>query len=169
MLDDSHAPIGLAQTLLEKGFTVVIADFLPEPSFPDQTSLFFTTYNRTHLQECVRDLMRICNSARNASPPKNPASFSSATAWLAFGAFSRAPGSGRSYRRLQSTRFSHQIKLLAFPRSYSARAFAISTRFKAHSPSPRPIPSFSTMRCRSFPIARTSNPAYATLRSQNKR
>ncbi|MGP8239140.1 MAG: alpha/beta hydrolase family protein [Limisphaerales bacterium] len=59
----ARAPRGLARKFLDHGFTVIVAtDF--EAADADQTSLFFTTYNRTRLQESVADLISICEAAK---------------------------------------------------------------------------------------------------------
>jgi hypothetical protein len=66
-LSDVGAPLGLAQRLLDQGFAVVLAaEPVGDPS-PDQSSLFYTTYNRTFLQKRVRDLVRICQGIRTGN------------------------------------------------------------------------------------------------------
>ena len=60
---DARVPRGLARQFLDHGFTVIVAaDF--GAAAADQTSLFFTAYNRTRLQESVADLISICQAAR---------------------------------------------------------------------------------------------------------
>jgi hypothetical protein len=66
-LDDSGAPRGLAGRLLERGFAVAIAVHSGGAAVPQQSSLFFTTYNRTRLQKRVRDLVSICQAVKDIS------------------------------------------------------------------------------------------------------
>ena len=64
-IDDAGNPAGLARQFLGQGFDVMVAAGSGGAANPDQTSIFFTTYNRTRLQERVRDLVSICDGARN--------------------------------------------------------------------------------------------------------
>jgi hypothetical protein len=61
---EATAPHGLARKFLDQGFTVIVAADFGTPASADQTSLFFTTYNRTRLQQSVRELVSICEAAR---------------------------------------------------------------------------------------------------------
>ncbi|HUD46536.1 MAG TPA: acetylxylan esterase [Candidatus Baltobacteraceae bacterium] len=63
-VDDAGAPRGLAGLFLNEGFSVAVADEAGGNADADQTSLFFTTYNRTRLQERVRDLVSICQGVK---------------------------------------------------------------------------------------------------------
>ena len=56
-------PIGLARQLLDGGFEVVVVERLPKVDTRRQLSPFFTTYNRTQLQESVRNLVAVCEAA----------------------------------------------------------------------------------------------------------
>lgn len=66
-IDDSGALRGLARRLLDQGFAVAVAADSGRAAAPEQTSLFFTTYNRTRLQERVRDLVSICQAIKDIS------------------------------------------------------------------------------------------------------
>jgi hypothetical protein len=57
-------PVGLAWQFLDQGFDVAIAADAGGAANPDQNSILFTTYNRTRLQEQVRDLVTICEGMR---------------------------------------------------------------------------------------------------------
>jgi dienelactone hydrolase len=63
-IDDAGAPRGLARRLLDHGLAVAVAAESGAAADGDQTSLFFTTYNRTRLQERVRDLISICQGVK---------------------------------------------------------------------------------------------------------
>jgi len=64
-IDDSGAPRGVARLFLDQGFSVAVAADSGGAASPKQTGLFFTTYNRTHLQERVRDLAAICQGVKD--------------------------------------------------------------------------------------------------------
>jgi dienelactone hydrolase len=66
-IDEAGAPRGLARKLLDSGLAVGVATESAGGAAADQTSLFFTTYNRTLLQERVRDLVSICQGLKDAS------------------------------------------------------------------------------------------------------
>ncbi|HEY3862847.1 MAG TPA: acetylxylan esterase [Verrucomicrobiae bacterium] len=63
-IDDAGQPAGLARLFIERGCEVVMAADAARPANSNQTSIFFTTYNRTRLQEGVRDLISICQGVR---------------------------------------------------------------------------------------------------------
>ena len=63
-LDNVGDAAGLAKQFLDAGFEVALADYSSGEANPDQTSIFFSTYNRTHLQERVGDLVAACESIR---------------------------------------------------------------------------------------------------------
>ena len=71
-LDKQNKPIGLAKTLLEKNLSVLLVDtFLTGESANwelsngrQQVEMFFTTYNRTDMQERVQDLITAARFAK---------------------------------------------------------------------------------------------------------
>lgn len=63
-IDSAGNLVGLSRQVLDKGFEGAVAIPTNRPANPDQTSLFFTTYNRTRLQEKVRELISVCQSVR---------------------------------------------------------------------------------------------------------
>ena len=71
-IDEAGNPRGLALRLLKERVAVdVLADSGP-PANPKQTDLLYTTYNRTRLQERVRDLISIRNALANMNPNRRP-------------------------------------------------------------------------------------------------
>jgi dienelactone hydrolase len=66
-LDDSGALRGLARRFLDQGFAVAVSVDSGGAAASEQTSLFFTTYNRTRFQERVRDLVSICQAIKDTS------------------------------------------------------------------------------------------------------
>jgi dienelactone hydrolase len=80
-LDRSGAPAGLARKLVDRGLTVVLADVFLTGELWDanaaksrkQFEKFFTTYNRTDLQERVQDLITVCAFAeKHARSGRSP-------------------------------------------------------------------------------------------------
>ncbi|MDB6125233.1 MAG: hypothetical protein JWQ71_4226 [Pedosphaera sp.] len=65
--DESGEPIGLAKQLLDQKIDVAIVAGFPNLPTHDQYSIFYSTYNRTYLQERVRDLITICHGVGNHS------------------------------------------------------------------------------------------------------
>jgi dienelactone hydrolase len=64
-LKNNHVIPGvLARRFLDQGFTVVVNAGAGNDADPNQTSLLFTAYNRTHLQERVRKLISICEGVK---------------------------------------------------------------------------------------------------------
>ncbi|HEV7928109.1 MAG TPA: acetylxylan esterase, partial [Verrucomicrobiae bacterium] len=63
-IDSGGNPAGLAFQFIAKGLDVAVVADAGAPANPDQSSLFFTTYNRTRLQEQVRNLVSICQGMR---------------------------------------------------------------------------------------------------------
>lgn len=64
-LDTTHNPRGLAGLLIENGHGVVaLSGFAASPT-ADAPANFYTTYNRTLLQERVRDLATLCACVRS--------------------------------------------------------------------------------------------------------
>lgn len=66
-IDNADNPIGLARQFLYNGFEIAIVADSGRPANRDQTSIFFNTYNRTRLQERVRDLVSACESVRQTN------------------------------------------------------------------------------------------------------
>jgi hypothetical protein len=64
-IDAAGAPIGLARRLLDQGIVVAVVPNSRGAADPNQTSLLFTTYNRTLLQRRVRDLVSICMGVKH--------------------------------------------------------------------------------------------------------
>jgi dienelactone hydrolase len=62
---EARVPRGLARRFLDHGFTVIVATDFGAAADADQTSLFFTAYNRTRLQKSVADLISICQAAKS--------------------------------------------------------------------------------------------------------
>jgi hypothetical protein len=60
--------------LLEHGFAVLRVDRFSGDVTPDQFANFYSTYNRTKLQQRVRDLLTVCSAAGSVEPRK-PVSF----------------------------------------------------------------------------------------------
>ena len=63
-VDNAGNPAGLAWQFLDQGFDVTFAAAASGAANPDQTSILFTCYNRTRVQEQVRDLVAICEGIR---------------------------------------------------------------------------------------------------------
>ena len=63
-------PLGLARRLLDEGLEVVVVEHLPEVDTTNQLSPFFTAYNRTLLQERVRDVVSVCKETQNMESKK---------------------------------------------------------------------------------------------------
>jgi Acetyl xylan esterase (AXE1) len=63
-IDNAGNPAGLAFQFLDQGLDVVVAGDAGTAANPDQTSVLFTTYNRTRLQERVRFLVTVCEGIR---------------------------------------------------------------------------------------------------------
>lgn len=62
------APAGLAKQLLDEGLAVLKIDAFSVATPDDQFSKFYATYNRTLLQERVRDLLAVCRASRWLDP-----------------------------------------------------------------------------------------------------
>jgi len=63
-VDNAGDPAGLARQFLARGFDVAVAAESGAPANSNQTSVLFTAYNRTRLQERVRDLVSICQAVQ---------------------------------------------------------------------------------------------------------
>jgi hypothetical protein len=75
-LPDAEAkPAGLPLVLLRHGVAVLAVDRFSTGEPPDQFSKFYTTYNRTKLQQRVRDLLTVCTAAGSGADPRGPRFF----------------------------------------------------------------------------------------------
>lgn len=64
-VDESNSPTGLAWQLLDRHIEVAVVEDGPQAQHSDEHSILFNTYNRTRLQEEVRDLINICQAAKS--------------------------------------------------------------------------------------------------------
>jgi hypothetical protein len=69
VLAQPEGPPGVGRQFLERGWDVVMVTDRGNPANPSQNSIFFTTYNRTRLQERVRDLVCTCKEVKKISSP----------------------------------------------------------------------------------------------------
>lgn len=67
--DQSGMPRGGAQRLLAAGLDVLVIRAWPAVPETDPFANFFTTYNRTLLQQRVRDVLTVCAAARTLGAP----------------------------------------------------------------------------------------------------
>jgi len=65
-------PAGLPLALLQRGWAVLEVLRYSTVNPPDQFASFYGTYNRTKLQERVRDLLAVCAVAGSAADPRGP-------------------------------------------------------------------------------------------------
>jgi hypothetical protein len=95
--DAAARPARLPLTLLQHGLAVLVVDRFSTGDPLDQFGNFYTTYNRTKLQERVRDLLTVCAAARSGADPRGPRAFD-VTLWGAgpagLWALLAAPGAG---------------------------------------------------------------------------
>jgi hypothetical protein len=70
--DADAKPAGLPLALLQHGLAVLVVDRFSTGDPPDQFANFYTTYNRTKLQERVRDLLTVCEAAGSVADPRGP-------------------------------------------------------------------------------------------------
>jgi hypothetical protein len=68
-------PAGLPLVLLQRGLAVLVVDRFSTGDLPNQFTNFYTTYNRTELQERVRDLLTVCTAAGSVADPWGPRFF----------------------------------------------------------------------------------------------
>jgi hypothetical protein len=73
--DAAAKPAGLPLALLQHGLAVVVVDRFSTGDPPDQFANFYTTYNRTKLQERVSDLLTVCSAAGSVADPRGPRFF----------------------------------------------------------------------------------------------
>jgi hypothetical protein len=67
--DAEGKPANLPSLLLEHGLAVLRVDGFSTGTPTNQFANFYSTYNRTELQECVRDLLTVCAAARSGADP----------------------------------------------------------------------------------------------------
>ena len=95
--DAETKPAGLPLALLQHGLAVLRLNRFSTGSPPDQFTNFFSTYNRTELQERVRDLLTVCAAAGSVADPRGPR-FSDVILWgrgrAGLWALLAAPGAG---------------------------------------------------------------------------
>ena len=65
-VDASGAPVGLAKELVRAGVPVVAFDAFSAKTNRGEVDLFFTTYNKTTMQERVQDIATVCVFARGS-------------------------------------------------------------------------------------------------------
>ncbi|HWH70955.1 MAG TPA: hypothetical protein VNT26_16320, partial [Candidatus Sulfotelmatobacter sp.] len=66
----NQEPAALTRALLEHGLAVLAVNHFSSPEPSNQITNFYTTYNRTLLQERVRDLLTLCAAAGSVDPRK---------------------------------------------------------------------------------------------------
>jgi hypothetical protein len=67
--DAEAKPAGLPLTLLQRGLAVLRVDHFSTGTPTNQFANFYSTYNRTVLQERVRDLLTVCAAAGSGADP----------------------------------------------------------------------------------------------------
>ena len=73
--DAAAKPAGLPLALLQRGLAVLTVDRFSTGAPPNQFTNFYATYNRTELQERVRDLLTVCAAAGSVADPRGPRFF----------------------------------------------------------------------------------------------
>lgn len=73
--DAEAKPAGLSLALLQRGLAVLTVDRFTTGDAADQFANFYPTYNRTKLQERVRDLLTVCAAAGSGVDPRGPRFF----------------------------------------------------------------------------------------------
>ena len=75
-LPDAEAkPAGLPLALLQRGLAVLTVDRFSTGAPPNQFTNFYSTYNRTELQQRVGDLLTVCSAAGSLIDPRGPRFF----------------------------------------------------------------------------------------------
>jgi len=90
-------PEGLPLALLQYGLAVLVVDRFSTDSAPNQLANFYGTYNRTQLQERVRDLLTVCSVAGLSADPRGLRTFKVVlwgAGWAGLWALLAAPGAG---------------------------------------------------------------------------
>ena len=70
--DAELKPVGLALSLLQRGLAVLTLDRFSTGDPPDPFANYYSTYNRTKLQERVRDLLTVCVAGGSVTEPNGP-------------------------------------------------------------------------------------------------
>jgi hypothetical protein len=70
--DPEAKPAGLPLALLQRGLAVLTVDRFSTGNPPNQFANFYATYNRTELQERVRDLLTVCTAVGSGVDPRGP-------------------------------------------------------------------------------------------------
>jgi hypothetical protein len=70
--DAEAKPTGLPLALLQRGLAVLNVDRFSTGAPANQFTNFYSTYNRTELQERVRDLLSACSAAGSMADPRGP-------------------------------------------------------------------------------------------------
>ena len=68
-------PAGLPLALLQRGLAVLTVDRFSTGTPSNQFTNYYSTYNRTELQERVRDLLTVCAAAGSVADPRGPRFF----------------------------------------------------------------------------------------------
>ncbi len=66
-LDNKGQPTGLARSLVDANIQVITFDLFSTPTNRNEVDLFFTTYNKTTMQERVQDIATVAAFARGAT------------------------------------------------------------------------------------------------------
>jgi hypothetical protein len=70
LTDPEAKPAGLPLALLQNGLAVLVVDRFSTGAPLNQFTNFYSTYNRTELQERVRDLVTVCTAAGSITAPR---------------------------------------------------------------------------------------------------
>jgi hypothetical protein len=70
--DAEAKPAGLPLALLQRGLAVLVVERFSTGAPAGQFTNFYATYNRTELQERVRDLLTVCAAAGSVADPRGP-------------------------------------------------------------------------------------------------
>lgn len=69
--DNKGLPTGLARALVDANVSVITFDLFSAPTNRNEVDLFYTTYNKTTLQERVQDIATVCAVVRSSGPVTN--------------------------------------------------------------------------------------------------